>query len=74
MISASLIEADSHRLSKVAVMRLGAPYTAQCPPFVDFPVALREIIEGHSAILDGGLESEAIFCILINTCLILVSS
>lgn len=52
-----MIEADPNRLSRVAVLRLAGPYTARCPPFIDFPERLRAVIEGHVAILDGGLES-----------------
>lgn len=54
----AVIEADSKRLSKVAVLRLSGPYTARCPPFTDFPSRLRIIIEGHTALIDGGLESK----------------
>jgi len=28
----------------------------ECPPFLDFPSNLRPIIEGHVAILRGGLQ------------------
>ncbi|EIN06702.1 Hydantoinase/oxoprolinase [Punctularia strigosozonata HHB-11173 SS5] len=52
----AVVEADSRRLSKVAVIRLGAPYTEECPPFIDFPPILRSITEGHVAILKGGLQ------------------
>ena len=54
----AVIEADARRLSKVAVLRLAGPYTARCPPFIDFPPRLRAIIEGHVAIVDGGLEGK----------------
>ncbi|KAF8519819.1 hypothetical protein JB92DRAFT_3112076 [Gautieria morchelliformis] len=52
----AVVEADSRRLSKVAVIRLGAPYTAECPPFLDFPLSLRSVMEGHVAIVKGGLQ------------------
>ncbi|KZT38595.1 putative Hydantoinase/oxoprolinase [Sistotremastrum suecicum HHB10207 ss-3] len=52
----AVVEADSRKLAKVAVIRLGAPYTAQCPPFLDWPESLKKIIYGHYALLDGGLQ------------------
>ncbi|KAF8583161.1 Hydantoinase/oxoprolinase [Ramaria rubella] len=52
----AVVEADRRRLSKVGVIRLGAPYTEECPPFLDFPTSLRSILEGHVAILKGGLQ------------------
>ncbi|KIJ29231.1 hypothetical protein M422DRAFT_37035 [Sphaerobolus stellatus SS14] len=56
MIGNAVVEADTRRLSNVAVIRLGAPYTEECPPFLDFPRNLRSIMEGHVAFLKGGLE------------------
>ena len=53
----AVIEADPRRLAKVAVLRLSGPYTARCPPFIDFPARLRAVMEGHVALIDGGLES-----------------
>ncbi|THH04846.1 hypothetical protein EW145_g5222 [Phellinidium pouzarii] len=52
----AVIEADPCRLSKIAVIRLSGPYTARCPPFIDFPSRLRAIMDGHVAMIDGGLE------------------
>ncbi|EPQ56795.1 hypothetical protein GLOTRDRAFT_92967 [Gloeophyllum trabeum ATCC 11539] len=52
----AVVERDARRLSKVAVIRLGAPYTKECPPFLDFPPSLRAIMDGHVAILKGGLQ------------------
>lgn len=52
----ALVEADSRRLSKVAVVRLCGPFTRQIPPFSDFPVGLRRIMDGRAYYLDGGLE------------------
>lgn len=52
----ALIEADSRRLSRVAVVRLCGPFTRQIPPFSDFPVGLRRIMDGGAYYLDGGLE------------------
>jgi len=53
----AVLEADARRLAKVAVIRLCGPYTKQCPPFIDFPVRLRALTEGHVGYVDGGLES-----------------
>ncbi|KZT59565.1 DUF917-domain-containing protein [Calocera cornea HHB12733] len=52
----AVLEQDVRRLKKVAVIRICGPYTQQCPPFVDFPPELREIMEGHIGYVDGGLE------------------
>ena len=52
----ALIEADSRRLARVAVVRLCGPFTRQIPPFSDFPVGLRRIMDGGAHYLDGGLE------------------
>ena len=52
----ALVEADSRRLSQVAVVRLCGPFTRQIPPFSDFPVGLRRIMDGGTYYLDGGLE------------------
>ncbi len=53
----AVLEADARRLAKVAVIRLCGPYTRQCPPFIDFPVRLRALTEGHVGYVDGGFES-----------------
>ncbi|WP_029420316.1 hydantoinase/oxoprolinase N-terminal domain-containing protein [Alicyclobacillus macrosporangiidus] len=50
----ALVERD--RLSKTAVLRLGLPYGAALPPFVDFPAELREVIRGPVYLLPGGHE------------------
>ncbi|KAF2018408.1 DUF917-domain-containing protein [Aaosphaeria arxii CBS 175.79] len=52
----ALIEADARRLDRVAVVRLCGPFTRQIPPFSDFPVGLRGILDGGAYYLDGGLE------------------
>ncbi|TCD68757.1 hypothetical protein EIP91_009903 [Steccherinum ochraceum] len=52
----AVLEADSRRLQKVAVIRLCGPYTRQCPPFIDFPPRLKKLLEGYVAYLDGGLQ------------------
>ncbi|KAF9481135.1 DUF917-domain-containing protein [Pholiota conissans] len=52
----AVVQLDSSRLAKVAVIRLAAPYTTECPSFIDFPKDLRELLEGHTAIIQGGLQ------------------
>ncbi|KAE9571741.1 hypothetical protein CGMCC3_g12302 [Colletotrichum fructicola] len=52
----ALVEADTRRLSRVAVIRLCGPFTRQIPPFSDFPSGLRRILDGGVYYLDGGLE------------------
>ncbi|KAF8524144.1 Hydantoinase/oxoprolinase [Hysterangium stoloniferum] len=63
MIGNAVVEADARRLSKVAVIRLGAPYTEvmtwRVSSFFRFPLNLRAIIEGHTAIVKGGLEIDS---------------
>ncbi|KAF8207207.1 Hydantoinase/oxoprolinase-domain-containing protein [Mycena galopus ATCC 62051] len=52
----AVVQADARRLSKVAVIRLAAPYTVEHPPFVDFPPHLESLMNGHTAIIKGGLQ------------------
>ncbi|KAI5917845.1 hypothetical protein F4810DRAFT_716093 [Camillea tinctor] len=52
----ALVEADARRLARVAVVRLCGPFTRTIPPFSDFPVGLRRIVDGGAHYLDGGLE------------------
>lgn len=52
----ALVEADARRLGRVAVVRLCGPFTRAIPPFSDFPVGLRRIMDGGAWYLDGGLE------------------
>ncbi|KAF4624140.1 hypothetical protein G7Y89_g14033 [Cudoniella acicularis] len=52
----AVVEADSRRLSKVAVVRLCGPSTRHIPPFADYPLNLRSIIDGGVWYLHGGLE------------------
>ncbi|KAL4874959.1 hypothetical protein BJY04DRAFT_172168 [Aspergillus karnatakaensis] len=52
----ALIEADTRRLDRVAVVRLCGPFTRQIPPFSDFPVGLRGVLDGGAYYLDGGFE------------------
>lgn len=52
----ALVEADERRVDRVAVVRLCGPFTRQIPPFSDFPVGLRRILDGGAYYLDGGFE------------------
>lgn len=56
----AVVQADRTNLKKVAVLRLCGPFCREVPPFTDFPAALREVVEGYSAYLDGGLESTSL--------------
>ncbi|KAJ7671643.1 hydantoinase/oxoprolinase [Mycena polygramma] len=51
----AVVQADARRLSKVAVIRLAAPYTVEHPP-ANFPPHLRALMDGHTAIIKGGLQ------------------
>ncbi|RDW71631.1 hypothetical protein BP6252_08194 [Coleophoma cylindrospora] len=52
----AVVEADARRLTKVAVVRLCGPFTKQIPPFSDFPADLKDIVNGGTYYVDGGLE------------------
>lgn len=52
----AVITRDRTRLSRVAVLRLGAPFSKHAPPCIDWPSPLRNLILGHHALLKGGLE------------------
>jgi N-methylhydantoinase A/oxoprolinase/acetone carboxylase beta subunit/DUF917 family protein len=52
----AVVQADSRRLSRVAVVRLCGPFTKQVPPFAEFPSDLNDIMGGPTFYLDGGLE------------------
>jgi N-methylhydantoinase A/oxoprolinase/acetone carboxylase beta subunit len=42
----AVVEADSRRLSKVAVVRICDPSTRDIPPFSDYPLGLKSIMQG----------------------------
>ncbi|XXG95527.1 hypothetical protein Hte_001791 [Hypoxylon texense] len=51
----AIIEKDTSRVEKVAVLRLAShSFSRGTPPFADWPRALEKIIHGHSAIIPGG--------------------
>ncbi|KAJ3515024.1 hypothetical protein NLJ89_g2022 [Agrocybe chaxingu] len=52
----AVVQLDSRCLEKVAVIRLAAPYTTECPSFIDFPEGLKSIMNGYTAVIDGGLQ------------------
>ena len=52
----ALIEKDTSRLDKVAVIRLCGPFTRGCPPFAGFPQDLKAILQGPVFMCEGGLQ------------------
>ncbi|TVY45805.1 putative D-/L-hydantoinase subunit A [Lachnellula occidentalis] len=52
----AVLEQDSSKLDKVAVIRLCGPYSRGSPPFVDFPSKLRTLMQGHVGYVDGGYQ------------------
>ncbi|KAI1380512.1 hydantoinase [Hypoxylon crocopeplum] len=51
----AIIEKDTSRVEKVAVLRLAShSFSRGTPPFADWPRGLEKIIHGHSAIIPGG--------------------
>ncbi|KAF2442386.1 DUF917-domain-containing protein [Karstenula rhodostoma CBS 690.94] len=55
----AVITRDHTRLSRVAVIRLGAPFSKHAPPCIDWPTPLHNLILGHHALLKGGLEVDS---------------
>lgn len=51
----AVVEQEASRLARVAVIRLSRSYTKDIPPFSDFPPALKKIMNGYHAFIDGGL-------------------
>ncbi|KAM0427907.1 hypothetical protein ACHAPT_007366 [Fusarium lateritium] len=52
----AVIEKDARKLAKIAVLRLSGRYGREVPPFAGLPDDLKEIVEGYSKSLPGGLE------------------
>lgn len=50
----AVIEQDKARLDPVGVIRLCGPYGIGTPPFSNFPLGLKNIIECYNANVDGG--------------------
>ncbi|EXJ88395.1 hypothetical protein A1O1_05325 [Capronia coronata CBS 617.96] len=51
----AVIERDTRRLSRVAVVRLSKSFTKDIPPFSDFPPDLTQLLKGYCGFVDGGL-------------------
>lgn len=51
----AIVEHDSRRLSKVAIIRLSKSFTKEIPPFSDFPPALTDIMKGYYCFVSGGI-------------------
>ncbi|TDZ20560.1 putative D-/L-hydantoinase subunit A [Colletotrichum orbiculare MAFF 240422] len=52
----AIIERDTSRVEKIAVLRLASHnFSTGTPPFADWPRALKRIVDGHSAIIPGGV-------------------
>jgi N-methylhydantoinase A/oxoprolinase/acetone carboxylase beta subunit len=45
---------EARHLSRVGVLRLGAPATLAIRPLMDWPAALKEVVHGHTEIIGGG--------------------
>lgn len=56
----AIVQADSQKISRVAVIRLCGPFCREVAPFADFPADLRDVIEGPVWCIDGGLESSSV--------------
>jgi N-methylhydantoinase A/oxoprolinase/acetone carboxylase beta subunit len=52
----AVLEQNSSKLDKVAVIRLCGPYSRGSPPFVDFPSRLKVLMQGHVGYVDGGYQ------------------
>lgn len=52
----AVVELDARRLTRVAVLRLSTAFSKHAPPCIDWPPAMRSLILGHYALLQGGLE------------------
>lgn len=52
----ALISRSTDRLARVAVIRLCGPFSRATPPFAGFPFELREIMEGPTFLVEGGLQ------------------
>jgi N-methylhydantoinase A/oxoprolinase/acetone carboxylase beta subunit len=56
----AVVQADSEKLNRVAVLRLCGPFCREVEPFLGFPPTLRAVVEGYVGYLSGGLESKLI--------------
>ncbi|KAK5128102.1 hypothetical protein LTR08_004194 [Meristemomyces frigidus] len=51
----AIIEQDTRRLRRVAILRLSKSFLREVPPFSDWPPGLTSIIKGYVGYCDGGL-------------------
>lgn len=51
----AVVERDSRRLRRVAVLRLSKSFLREVPPFAEFPPDLADILRGYCGVVDGGL-------------------
>ncbi|KAG6355227.1 hypothetical protein INS49_004308 [Diaporthe citri] len=56
----AVVERDADRLCRVAVLRLAGPFGKHAPPCVDWPDDMRDLVLGHWAGVDGGLEVDGV--------------
>ncbi len=54
----AIVENDSRRLSKVAIIRLSKSFTKEIPPFSDFPPTLKHIMNGYYCFVSGGMRTK----------------
>lgn len=54
----AVLEQDSSKLDRVAIIRLCGPYSKGSPPFVDFPPRLAQLMEGYVGYVDGGYQGK----------------
>lgn len=52
----AVLEQDSSKLDRVAIIRLCGPYSRGSPPFVDFPTRLAHLMKGYVGYVDGGYQ------------------
>ncbi|KAL7917592.1 hypothetical protein ACQKWADRAFT_324507 [Trichoderma austrokoningii] len=52
----AVVERDANRLSKVAVLRLGYPFSKHMKPCSEWPDDLQRLVLGHHALLRGGIQ------------------
>lgn len=56
----AVVERDSRRLCKVAVLRLAGPFGKHAPPCVDWPSDMRDLVLGYWSSVRGGLEVDGL--------------
>lgn len=56
----AVVERDSRRLCRVAVLRIAGPFGKHAPPCVDWPGDMRDLVLGYWASVGGGLEVDGV--------------